>query len=58
MAELERLGVARVSLGSGPMRAGLTVLKRLTEELRAAGTYGALAGAIPHAELNRLLAGA
>jgi len=55
--ELERLGVARVSLGSGPMRAGLTVLKRLAEELRGAGTYGALAGAIPHAELNRLLAG-
>ncbi len=53
--ELERLGVARVSLGSGPMRAGLTVLKRLAEELRATGTYGALAGAIPHAELNRLL---
>ena len=53
--ELERLGVARVSLGSGPMRAGLTALKRLTEELRGAGTYGALAGAIPHAELNRLL---
>ena len=58
VAELERLGVARVSLGSGPMRAGLTVLKRLTEELRAAGTFGALAGAIPHAELNRLLDGA
>jgi len=53
--ELERLGVARVSLGSGPMRAGLTVFKRLAEELRGAGTYGALVGAIPHAELNRLL---
>ncbi len=53
--ELERLGVARVSLGSGPMRAGLTVLRRLAEELRTAGTYGVLAGAIPHAELNRLL---
>ena len=53
--ELERLGVARASLGSGPMRAGLTVLRRLAEELRTAGTYGVLAGAIPHAELNRLL---
>jgi 2-methylisocitrate lyase-like PEP mutase family enzyme len=53
--ELERLGVARVSLGSGPMRAGLTVLRRIAEELRTAGTYGALAGAIPHADLNRLL---
>ncbi len=53
--ELERLGVSRVSLGSGPMRAGLTVLRCLAEELRTAGTYGVLAGAIPHAELNRLL---
>jgi 2-methylisocitrate lyase-like PEP mutase family enzyme len=53
--ELERLGVARVSLGSGPMRAGLAVLRRIAEELRTAGTYGALAGAIPHADLNRLL---
>jgi len=53
--ELERLGVARVSLGSGPMRAGLAVLRRIAEELRSAGTYGALAGAIPHADLNRLL---
>ena len=55
--ELERLGVARVSLGSGPMRAGLAVLRRLAQELRVAGTFGALAGAIPHAEVNKLLEG-
>jgi len=58
VAELERLGVARVSLGSGPMRAGLTVLRRLAEELRATGTFGGLAGVIPHAEINKLLGGA
>jgi 2-methylisocitrate lyase-like PEP mutase family enzyme len=56
--ELARLGVARVSLGSGPMRVGLTVLRKLAEELRTAGTYSALAGVIPHAELNKLLEGA
>ena len=56
--ELERLGVARVSLGSGPMRAGLTVLRRLAEELRSTGTFGGLAGVIPHAEINKLLGGA
>ena len=56
--ELERLGVARVSLGSGPMRAGLTVLRRLAEELRTTGIFGGLSGVIPHAEVNRLLGGA
>src|SRR5204863_247839 len=56
--ELERLGVARVSLGSGPMRAGLTVLRQLAEELRTTGTFDGLSGVIPHAEVNRLLGGA
>jgi len=55
VTELERLGVARVSLGSGPMRATLGLLRRLAEELKAAGMYGALDGAIPHAEMNELL---
>ena len=31
---LQELGVARVSLGSGPMRATLGLLRRLAEELR------------------------
>jgi 2-methylisocitrate lyase-like PEP mutase family enzyme len=53
--ELEKLGVARVSLGSGPMRAGLGLLRRMAEELKADGTYGALEGAIPHAEMNKML---
>ena len=55
--ELEKLGVARVSLGSGPMRAGLGLLRRLAEELKTAGTYVALDGAIPHNEMNKLLGG-
>jgi 2-methylisocitrate lyase-like PEP mutase family enzyme len=55
--ELEKLGVARVSLGSGPMRATLTLLRRLAEELQTAGTYSALEGAVPHAEMNKILGG-
>ena len=53
--ELEKLGVARVSLGSGPMRATLRLLKRIAEELKATGTYSALEGAVPHAEMNRIM---
>src|SRR5262249_57638452 len=32
LSELSRLGVARVSLGSGPMRAAMTLTRRLAEE--------------------------
>jgi 2-methylisocitrate lyase-like PEP mutase family enzyme len=53
--ELEKLGVARVSLGSGPMRATLRLLKRIAEELKATGTFSALEGAVPHAEMNRIM---
>jgi 2-methylisocitrate lyase-like PEP mutase family enzyme len=53
--ELQKLGVARVSLGSGPMRATLGLLRRLAEELKKAGTYSAMDGAPAHDEINRLL---
>ena len=53
--ELEKLGVARVSLGSGPMRATLSLLRKMAEELKATGTYSALDGAVPHAEVNKML---
>jgi 2-methylisocitrate lyase-like PEP mutase family enzyme len=49
--------VARVSLGSGPMRATLGLLRRAAEELRTSGTYGAMEGAVPYAEANKLLGG-
>ena len=55
--ELEKLGVARVSLGSGPMRATLGLLRRMAEELKATGTYSALESAIPGAEVNKIMAG-
>jgi 2-methylisocitrate lyase-like PEP mutase family enzyme len=55
--ELERLGVARVSVGSGPMRATLGLVRRIAEELLGEGTYGRfLTDAPSHAEVNAMLA--
>jgi 2-methylisocitrate lyase-like PEP mutase family enzyme len=53
--ELEKLGVARVSLGSGPMRATLGVLRRVAEELKNSGTYQGLENAPSYAEVNQLV---
>ncbi|MGA8154159.1 MAG: isocitrate lyase/phosphoenolpyruvate mutase family protein [Terriglobales bacterium] len=52
--ELAKLGVMRVSLGSGPMRATLGLLQRMAEELKASGTYAAFEGSLPYAGANRL----
>ena len=55
IAELEALGVRRVSEGSGPMRASMAVARRIAAELLATGTYKAFhEDAIPYAEANRL----
>jgi 2-methylisocitrate lyase-like PEP mutase family enzyme len=53
--ELEQLGVARVSLGSGPIRATLGLLRRIADELKSTGTYQSLADAPSHAEVNQLM---
>ena len=53
--ELEKLGVARVSLGSALMRATLGLVRKMAAELKSSGTYMTLEGGIPHAELNRML---
>jgi 2-methylisocitrate lyase-like PEP mutase family enzyme len=53
--ELEKLGVARVSLGSAPMRATLGLLRRMAEELKTSGTYAALEGAPAHGDVNKML---
>jgi len=54
--ELERLGVARVSVGSGPMRATLGLVRRIAERLLGDGTYEAfLADAPSHGEVNAML---
>ncbi len=55
IAELERLGVRRVSVGSGLARAAYTAAQRGARELLERGTYGAIAEAtISHADLQRL----
>ncbi|HEX7899953.1 MAG TPA: isocitrate lyase/phosphoenolpyruvate mutase family protein [Planctomycetota bacterium] len=56
VAELRELGVRRVSLGSGAMRAALGLTRKIAKELRESGTYEALTrDAIPYAEVNELL---
>ncbi len=56
IAELARFGVARVSFGSGPMRAALGYLRAVAQELRDQGTYTKLLqGAISGNELRQLV---
>jgi len=53
--ELQKIGVARVSLGSSAMRATLGLAQRITREVLTTGTYASLEDAPSHAELNRTL---
>jgi 2-methylisocitrate lyase-like PEP mutase family enzyme len=56
IAELEALGVARVSVGSGPMRAALAVVRDVARELKSRGTYSAFTGhTIPFSDVNELM---
>ena len=56
--ELARLGVARLSVGSGPARAALALVRRISTELLGPGTYTAFTeDAIPYAEANAMLSG-
>ena len=58
VAELERLGVARVTVGSGAMRATLGLVDRVGRELLERGTYAGFADeAMPYAEANALFSG-
>jgi 2-methylisocitrate lyase-like PEP mutase family enzyme len=55
VAELEKLGVARVSVGSGPMRATLGLIGRIALQLREEGSFSLMTdGAMTYAEANRL----
>lgn len=55
VAELERLGVRRVSVGSLPMRATMALIRRIARELAESGAYTSLtADSISYAEANRL----
>jgi len=52
IAELEKLGVARVSFGSIPMRATMTLAARIADELKQSGTYSFAQGILTYAEVN------
>ncbi|MBV9301302.1 MAG: isocitrate lyase/phosphoenolpyruvate mutase family protein [Acidobacteriaceae bacterium] len=55
VSELQALGVARVSVGSGITRAALGLVRRIANELREHGSYDAmLAGQLPYAEVNQM----
>ena len=54
--ELQKLGVARVSVGSAAMRATLGLVRRIAEELKTSGTYTTLENGITYADVNRMLA--
>src|SRR5262249_34813063 len=56
VAELEALGVARVSVGSGPMRATMALGRGVARELKTSGTYAAFtAKAMAFADVNELM---
>jgi 2-methylisocitrate lyase-like PEP mutase family enzyme len=56
MAELEKMGVARVSAGSAVMRATLGIVRRIAKEMLESRSCETLfAGAIPYADLNRMM---
>jgi len=55
ISELEKLGVRRVTVGSGAMRATLGLVRRIAAELEDEGTYSSfLEGALSYPEANRL----
>ena len=56
VAELEQLGVARVSVGSGPMRAALALVRDVARELKSQGTYTSFTGhTMPFRDVNELM---
>ena len=56
LAELEKMGVARVSAGSAVMRAALRVVRQIGKEMLESRSCETLfAGAIPYADLNGMM---
>jgi len=56
IAQLEALGVARVSVGSGPHRATLALTRDIARELKDHGTYDRFTThALRHDETNELM---
>ncbi len=56
VARLQELGVARLSEGSGPMRAAMMLTRRIAEDLLGPGTYARFHGAeaVPYDQANAL----
>jgi 2-methylisocitrate lyase-like PEP mutase family enzyme len=54
VAELEALGVARLSVGSGPMRATLDLCRRIAAELQETGRSTLMGAQLPYEEANAL----
>ncbi len=55
IAELQALGVRRVSEGSGPMRASMMLTRRIAQDLLTTGTYARFhTDAVPYPEANKL----
>jgi 2-methylisocitrate lyase-like PEP mutase family enzyme len=57
VAELGKLGVARVSLGSAVAEAAYALIDRAARELLATGTYESVRGALDYSVLNELMKG-
>jgi 2-methylisocitrate lyase-like PEP mutase family enzyme len=54
--DLEALGVARVSVGSGPMRASLALVRDIARELKENGSFDAFTSrALPYDEVQGLM---
>src|SRR5947208_2375903 len=57
VGELEKLGVARVTVGSGPMRAALALVRDVARELKTTGTYSSFTTkAMTFNDVNELMA--
>ncbi|MBI4290661.1 MAG: isocitrate lyase/phosphoenolpyruvate mutase family protein [Betaproteobacteria bacterium] len=54
-AELEAMGVRRVTFGATMARAAYAALEQAAAELATAGTYGFMSSGSAHADMNRLL---
>ena len=55
ISELEAFGVARVSVGSGPMRASLALVRDIAKELKTSGTFGFADRTLSYDEVNELM---
>lgn len=55
VAMLQRIGVARISVGSGAHRATLTTAQKIAHELLREGTFGFTREAVPYDGLNALM---